>query len=349
MTAGWVAGAREALASVDAAAPPGGLVIGAAEARRCAPLPEVIEAVREAVAWEADGRIGIPEDRRAALRYTPVDRGDGLRAAAIVKCCVVPDLGIAGFRFLGSILGDDPVRYLCLAGLAHRRLLATIDEHLTYLQRIAALAVVVAHHTVAARTPTVGVVGAGRLARAVLEALVASDRAGEILVTSRSKESRDALVRVLAEAGVPRVAAAASVEEVAARADFLVTATSATAPVLRAAWVKPGATVYALGDAIELGDDLLVRQARGRVRLVVSNWLECAQRADFRRLIAAGLIGPGDVDAELADVVAGAAPARLDDRDVVCVRAPGSVALDVFVGVRICARYAAIQRGQTRG
>jgi len=345
MTAGWVPGVREALAGAA-----GGAVIGAEEAREYAPLPDVIEAVREAVAWEADGRVGIPDARRAALRYAPpADEGGALRVAAVAKCCVVPDLGLAGFRFLGSVLGDDPVRYLYLVGLARRNLLATIDEHLTYVRRIAALAVVVAQHIVPAPEPVVGVIGAGRLARAVLEALVESRRAGEIIVTSRRASSRDALARDLAEAGAPRVTAADSAAEVAGRADFLVTATNAAAPVLRAAWVKPGATVYGLGDAIELGDDLLVRRERGSVRLIVSNWLECAQRADFRRLIADGRIDRSDVDAELADVIAGTAPARLGRRDIVCVRAPGSVALDVFVGARICARRLQIQRQQTRG
>jgi ornithine cyclodeaminase/alanine dehydrogenase-like protein (mu-crystallin family) len=353
MTAAWVPRVREALAALDASARANAgaaYVIGADEALRCAPLDDTIEAVREAVAWDAAGRIAAPESRRAVLRYAAPSGGDGdaLRMSAISKCCAVPDLGVAGFRFLGTVGGDDPVRCLYLVGLARHTLLAAIDEHLTYLRRIAALAVVVAEHTVPARAPVVGVIGAGRLARAVIDALVERGRAAEIVVTSRRPASREAFVGALAAAGVARVAAVGSAADVAGRADFLVTATNAAEPVLRAEWVKPGATVYGLGDAVELSDDLLVRSERGTARLIVSNWFECAQRADFRRLIAEGRLDRSHVDAELADVIAGTVPARMRDDDIACVRAPGSVALDVCVGARICARRAEIEPQQTR-
>jgi ornithine cyclodeaminase/alanine dehydrogenase-like protein (mu-crystallin family) len=183
-------------------------------------------------------------------------------------------------------------------------------------------------------------IGAGRLARAVLEAFIESGRAGEIVIASRRPASRDRLVHTLAASGFPHVTAANSPRDAAGRADFLVTATDAASAILSAAWVKPGGTVYGLGDAVELSDDLLVRRERGSVRLVVSNWLECAQRADFRRLIADGRIDESDVDAELWELIAGRKSARLDPQGVVCVRAPGSVALDALLAAWICARHA---------
>jgi ornithine cyclodeaminase/alanine dehydrogenase-like protein (mu-crystallin family) len=336
VTALWVAEVKAGLAR--AGRRHGGAFIDAQEAKRRLPLADAVGIVRDAVLWEASGRILMPDARRAALRYTAP--GDGLRVAAVSKCCVIPDLDLAAFRFLGSVLGDDPVRFLHLVGLERRNLLAAIDEHLTYLVRIAALALVVAEHTVPARAPVIGMIGAGRLARAVLGAFIESGRAGEIVVASRRPASRDRLVHDLAASGFPRVTAADSAREAAGRADFLVTATDAASPILSAAWVKPGATVYGLGDAVELADDLLVRRERGPVRLVVANWLECAQRADFRRLIDEGRIAESDVDAELSDVISGAKPARVDPRGVVCVRAPGSVALDALLGAWICARRA---------
>ena len=335
VTAAWV---EEVKAGLARAGETPGVFIAAEEAARLLALADAVEIVRDAVRWEAAGRVLIPDARRAALRYAP--EGNGLRVSAVSKCCLVPELDLAAFRFLGAVGGGDPVRYLHLAGLARRDLLATIDEHLTYLVRIAALALVVAEHTVPAAAPVVGVVGAGRLARAVLGAFIESRRAGEIVITSRRPASRDRLARELADR-FPRVSAVESARDVAARADFLVTATDAAAPILSAAWIKPGATVYGLGDAVELGGDLLVRRERGTVRLVVSSWPECAQRADFRRLIAEGRIGKSDVDADLADVIAGRAPARVDLRGLVCVRAPGSVALEALLGAWICARRAA--------
>lgn len=333
MTASWV---TEVKAGLALAGDRPGAFIGAEEALRHLRLADAVAIVRDAVLWDASGRVLIPDVRRAALRYA--DEADGRRISAISKCCLIPELDLAAFRFLGAIAGDDPVRYLHLAGIERRSLLATIDEHLTYLRRIAALALVVAEHTVPAPAPVVGMIGAGRLARAVLDAFIESGRAGAIVVASRRPASRDRLVGELTQT-FRNVSAAESVRDAAARADFLISATDAAAPILSAGWIKPGATVYGLGDAVELGDDLLVRRERGSVRLVVSNWLECAQRADFRRLIAEGRMDESHVDAELADVIAGRAPARADPREVVCVRAPGSVALDALLGAWILAHH----------
>jgi alanine dehydrogenase len=336
VTASWVAAIQEGLRR---AGERGGVLIGPREARRHVTLGEAIQLVREGVFWEGAGKILVPDARRAALRLTPPVHET--RVSTVSKCCVIPELDIAGYRFVGSVGGDDPVRYLHIVSLVNRRLLATIDEHLTYLVRIAALAVVTAAHTVSARLPTIGMVGAGRLARAVLEAFIEVGRVGDIVVTSRRPESRTRLARELRAAGFGRVRAVDSARDVAGRADFLVTATNAEAPVLSAAWIKPGATVYGLGNAPELPDDLLVRRERGSVRLIVSNWLECAKRKDFRRLIAEGRVSEADIDAELWEVVAGNKPARVREDDIVCVRAPGSVGLDVLLGAWVCARHAA--------
>lgn len=332
VTASWVARVKDGLAIAARASRPA--FIDAEEASRYLALPDAAAIAADALLWEAAGRIVIPDARRAALRSAP---SDGARLLAISKCCLIPDLDLAAFRFLGAVQDEDPVRYLHLVGLERRNLLATIDEHLTYLVRIAALALVTARHTVLPAQPVIGMVGAGRLARAVLDAFIQSGRAGEVIVASRRPVPRDRLVRSLIEEGFPRVTAAGSPREAAQRADLLITATNAEAPVVSAAWLKPGATVYGLGDAVELHADLLVRRERGAVRLVVSNWRECAERADFRRLIAEGRIDESDVDATLADVIAGRTPARVTPEQVVCVRASGSVALDALLGAWICA------------
>ncbi len=313
-------------------------VIGARDARSLISLADAMALVRDGVLWEGTGKIAVPEARRLLLQLT-LPGNDDRGVAAMAKCCAVPELGIAGYRFVGSIGGEDPVRYVHIVSLERRRLLATIDEHLTYLLRIAALAVVAAVHTIPVARPTVGMVGAGRLARAVLEALIEAGAAGKILVASRQPASRERLVRTLRDGGFQHAYAARDVRDAVAQADFLVTATTASTPIIASGWVKPGATVYGLGAGAELPEDLLARAERGPVRLVVSNWRECAERADIRRLITAGRLNEADVDAELWEIIAGRKPAREREGEIVCVRAPGSVALDVLLGAWVCARH----------
>lgn len=334
--ASWVATVRDGL---ERAGERGPALIESREACRYLPLREAVDLVREGLLWEGVGKIVMPEMRRAVLRLAlPACETD---ISAISKCCVIPELGIAGYRFLGSVRGEQPVRYLHIVSLTRRQLIATIDEHLTYLVRIAALAVVAAAHTVSAQAPTIGMIGAGRLARAVLEAFIKAGRVGDIVVTSRRPASRERLMRELRVGGFARVRGSDSARDVAGCADFLVTATNAASPVVSAEWIRPGATVYGLGDAAELPEDLLLRRQRGSARLVVSNWLECVQRADFRPLVAAGKVDESDVDAELWEIIAGRKSARVCEDSIVCVRAPGSVGLDVLLGAWVCARRAA--------
>ncbi len=160
----------------------------------------------------------------------------------------------------------------------------------------------------------------------------------EIRVTSRRPESREAFAQQLAEATSTPVRVAATAEEVFDGADIMVEATRLTAPepLLRTAWVKPGAFVVPYGtiSAVEL--DLLDVMDK----VVVDDWRE-AQSGRFgslRRHVDTGRLSAGSLHAELGQVVAGARPGRERDDERILLWHRGLAILDIAVGLAILRR-----------
>jgi ornithine cyclodeaminase/alanine dehydrogenase-like protein (mu-crystallin family) len=104
-------------------------------------------------------------------------------------------------------------------------------------------------------------------------------------------------------------------------ADLVVVATSATAPVLRGAWLAPGTHVTAVGAPRptwrELDDDAL-----GRARLYVDS-REAAMRE------SGDVIAAGRIVAEIGEVVAGPAPGRRSPDEITLFKSVGLAIEDV--------------------
>jgi thiomorpholine-carboxylate dehydrogenase len=147
------------------------------------------------------------------------------------------------------------------------RPLAVMDG--TYLteMRTAAVSAAATRRLARPGARVLAVLGSGVQARSHLELLPRVRPFAEIRVWSRTAEHAAALVeeerRRAAERGdrTTRFSWHPAAEEAARGADVVVTATSATEPVLRGAWLAPGAHVNAVGACVrtwrELDDDVM--------------------------------------------------------------------------------------------
>src|SRR6202043_1898955 len=110
--------------------------------------------------------------------------------------------------------------------------------------------------------------------------------------------------RMQAELAVP-VTGAATVQEAIAEADIICTVTSATEPILKGAWVRPGTHLNLVGSSVagpvEGDDDLVVRSR------FIADSREGLRRqgAEFLHAKAAGLIGDDHIAAEIGQVLVG--------------------------------------------
>jgi alanine dehydrogenase len=160
----------------------------------------------------------------------------------------------------------------------------------------------------------------------------------EIRVTSRRPESREAFARQLAAVTSTPVRVAASAEEVFADADILVEASRLTAPepLLRTAWVKPGAFVVPYGTVSAVELDLLDVMDK----VVVDDWQE-AQSGRFGALrphVDTGRLSAASLHGELGQIVTGARPGRERDDERILFWHRGLAILDIAVGLAILRR-----------
>jgi alanine dehydrogenase len=160
----------------------------------------------------------------------------------------------------------------------------------------------------------------------------------EIRVTSRRRESREAFARQLAAVTGTPVRVAASAEEVFDDADILVEASRLTAPepLLRTAWVKPGAFVVPYGTVSAVELDLLDVMDK----VVVDDWRE-AQSGRFGALrphVDTGRLSAASLHGELGQIVTGVRPGRERDDERILFWHRGLAILDIAVGLSILRR-----------
>jgi ornithine cyclodeaminase len=173
------------------------------------------------------------------------------------------------------------------------------------------------------------ILGAGEQAATHARAITKVRDIRSITVWGRSMERAQAFAgRMGAELGLP-VAAVADVEAAVAEADIVCTVTGAREPVLKGAWVRPGAHLNLVGSSVagpvEVDNDLVVRS-----RFIVdSREGVLSQGAEFLAAKAAGLIGDDHIAAEIGQVLAGDVAGRRSAAEITVYKSLGHVVQDL--------------------
>ncbi|MFO1141145.1 MAG: ornithine cyclodeaminase [Amaricoccus sp.] len=154
------------------------------------------------------------------------------------------------------------------------------------------------------------VVGAGAVARSLVDAYHALFPALRLVsVWARRREQADALARSFAEAAVP-VRAVTSLAEAAGEADIVACATMARQPVLHGAWIRPGTHVDLVGaykEDMREADDALISVG---ALFVDSRETTVHHIGELTIPIASGVISHTSVRGDLYDLVQGTAGRR---------------------------------------
>lgn len=173
------------------------------------------------------------------------------------------------------------------------------------------------------------ILGYGEQAESHAEAISHVRVLREIVIWGRDAAKAEALARKLEhELNLP-ARAAADVEVAVAQADIICTTTAAPEPILRGAWIAPGAHINAVGSSragpSEIDDDLV---ARARF---VADYRPgvLAQGAEVLRAKASGRIGDDHVIGEIGDVFDGKLIARTSDDDVTLYKSLGHIVQDL--------------------
>ncbi len=236
-------------------------------------MPTCIQALRDAFAAEAKGQANIVPRTRWPFGSVRLNvMGGGERAS---KRFAVKSYGGGAFHVL--YYTED------------KGLLAIIEANALGQIRTGAASAVATEKMAKAGAGKVALIGAGKQARTQVLALKAVGMLNELKVAGRDRGRLEAFCERLAkETGVP-VRAAASAEEAVAGADIVVTATGSAEPVLKQAWLAPGAHVNAMGanaaNRREVDADCVLKAS-----LVVTDHIEQAkmEAGEFIDLAKAG-------------------------------------------------------------
>ncbi|GAB4268047.1 MAG: alanine dehydrogenase [Thermoleophilia bacterium] len=170
-------------------------------------------------------------------------------------------------------------------------------------------------------------IGVGVQAAYHLEALAAVRPLRRVRVVGRSGASARRFAREWGGRFPFPVQPVADVAEAVRGADLVVTATTATAPVLAGAWLAPGAHVNVIGGpgCREVDNEALARAAL----FVDSREAVAAESGEYRAALAEGAIGPEHVRAELGEVLAGLRPGRTGPEEITLFKSLGIAVEDV--------------------
>jgi ornithine cyclodeaminase/alanine dehydrogenase-like protein (mu-crystallin family) len=192
--------------------------------------------------------------------------------------------------------------------------LVTMDGRLITEMRTAAVSAVATDLLAPQKVNVLAILGSGVQARSHLEALRLVRRIREVRVWSPRHAPEFAREH--------SVTAAASAEEAVCGADLVVVATAAITPILKGAWLSPGAHINAVGATRpnwrELDDEVLVR-----AKLYVES-REAASKESGDVMAAGGIF------AELGEVLAGGRPGRESENEITLYKSVGVAVEDII-------------------
>jgi len=150
-----------------------------------------------------------------------------------------------------------------------------------------------------------------------------------IVVWGRSPERARAFATRLQHEIGTEVAVAETAEAAVADADIVCTVTAAAEPILKGAWLPPGAHVNLVGSSfagpVEADNDLVVRSR------FIADYREgvLKQGAEFLKAKAAGLIDDEHVVGEIGQVLSGAIPGRRSPEEITVYKSLGHIVQDL--------------------
>lgn len=314
-------------------------ILDAAAVAAATPFADLIDALEDAfsgrvpVAAPPRGHHQIPTPGRAerTLLVMPAWGGDGAVMTKLVN--VVPDAGAYGLPAIqGAVLLSD-------AGSGAWAWL--IDGGELTARRTAAASALAARRLARADAASLLVVGAGRLAPALIAAHAAVRPIRRVTVWARRGEAAQVVADQARAAGFD--AAAISTEDdlrpACGEADIISCATLSTEPLVRGAWLRPGVHLDLVG-AFRRHMRETDADAVSRAQVFVDTRPGAEGEAgDLHCAAADGAFDFADIRADLFDLARGDHPGRTDPQAITLFKSVGA-AIEDFAAAALAARRA---------
>ncbi|MBV9711036.1 MAG: ornithine cyclodeaminase family protein [Ktedonobacteraceae bacterium] len=245
-----------------------------------------------------------------------------------------PPFGVSGYKTYTAF--REGIRFVVMLFSAKDgHLLALIEANWLGSMRTGAASAVATKYLARPESEIVGLIGAGHQAATQLMGMCAVFPITTAYVYSRRVPEREMfcheMTRLLHIDVIPVHSARQAVEP----ADIVITATTATEPVLQGAWLQPGSHINAIGSnwAKKREIDLATLQ---RCELIVTDSFEQAQReaGDFIIPASENLLDWGQVH-ELAEVMLDNGPLRELPEDITLYKGLGIAMEDIVTAAHV--------------
>ncbi|MEV7663347.1 ornithine cyclodeaminase family protein [Paenarthrobacter sp. NPDC089316] len=246
--------------------------------------------------------------------------------------------GLAAVKLLSDIPGNGAVGLptqrssILLADQSTGETLALLDGRVPTRVRTAAASAVATKYLARPGSSTLGLIGAGALAMAHVDAMLMVLPIDTVLVWSRNPSTVEAFREKIAHHAV-KVIPASSVREVVESADVLCTLTPSEQPLVHGGWFRPGLHVNAVGARPRPTHREIDAAGMSRSTVFVDSMETAVEKSgDLLMAVAEGAMSIKDVRGELGEVIVGDLPGRSGDDDITLFNSVGIGMQDLVIG-----------------
>jgi alanine dehydrogenase len=306
-------------------------------------LGDCIKAVEEAFRVHAEGKSLTP-----GLLHTDAPNGEfHVKAGGFKE--PTPYFALkanAGFFKNAECFGLPNIQGLILLYSAETGVpLAVMDSGGITVKRTGAATAVAARYLARRESKVVTVCGCGTQGRIQIRALT------EVLPVERVNafsidegEAREFVTQMSSELSIP-IHQTSNLSEAVRECDVCVTCTPSRKFFIEQSYVAPGTLVIAMGadspEKQEIDPRLVATSA-----VVVDLLAQCVEVGELHHAVMAGLMKPDEVRAELGDIIAGHAPGRVSEEEIVVFDSTGTALQDAAAAVLAYERATAAGRGR---
>jgi ornithine cyclodeaminase/alanine dehydrogenase-like protein (mu-crystallin family) len=307
-------------------------VVAANEIDRLLDFPALIEALAEAFRSEIVvpirhhheiERDGSPATLLIMPAWTGAASARGFLGVKIVS--VFPDNGA---RDLPSVLGT----YLLMDGATGEPRAALDGARLT-VWRTAAASALAARFLAREDASSIVVAGAGALAPFLIRAHMSQRPIRAVALWNHRPEKAEALAAALRAQGLP-VTATRDLEAAVRDADLVSCATLSGSPIVRGAWLKPGAHLDLVG-AYNLRMREADDEALRRAQLYVDTDAALTEGGDVALARRSGAIADGHIRGNLFGLCRGTVPGRRDADAITAFKSVGTAIEDLAAAMLV--------------
>lgn len=304
------------------------LILTHADVEQLLPMDECVDVMAGALVALAKGQVHQPlrmmvrpPDAAGLLGLMPAYRSGERAAFGLKAVSVFPGNTARGL--------DAHQGAVMLLSAETGELLALLNASAVTAIRTAAVSAVATNVLARQDATDLAIVGAGVQARWHLAAMAAVRPIKRVRVASRDFERARAFAAEMGFHVLAPIDAVDGVELAVENADIVVTATTASEPVLKREWIIPGAHINAVGASAPSAREIDAATMAAASLFVDRRESTLNEAGDYLLAVREGAIGPEHIRAEIGEVLIGAKPGRTSGGEITLFKSVGLAVEDL--------------------